>query len=500
MKFLRLFIIVLTAGFIFSSCQKEFSAEAGNAHGSLKSNATGDCTPAIKGGTFKKDTLLKTSNYADIQVNITQTGTYYIKTDTVNGYSFSAAGAVAVTGTNTIRLLASGKPITPGVDLFTIKFDTSQCEFDVTVTGAGGGGGGAAAVFTLTGSPTSCTGATQTTNFYATIPTTPANTVTVNADVTVAGTYSITASTTPSNNLTFTGTGTLAVGTNQPIVLVADGNAPSGMGSIPYTLATTSPASNCGFNLTVQAAPSPATFSFDCSAPSYTGTYQQNVSTAGNTVTISVISIAGGSYNITSTYSNNVTFGGAGVLSASPTPQPVTLFASGTPTAAGPFTYTLTGGSGATGTCTINQTYTGAPTVTGFLTASINGAPVTTFNVNITVDTTPFLGSPNIDVSGDNNATGIESFGFGVTSPAGVTTGTPYSVNSTSAFVNGDYTDATGNSFSANNAMQPTPFFTVIFSVKTNNHIVGTFSGQLQDAGGGAATIAITNGQFDINF
>lgn len=359
MKFLRFLTVALTAGFIFSSCQKEYSSESGNAHGSLKADATGDCFPVMINGTYKKDSVLINTNYADVQVNITQTGTYYIKTDTVNGYFFSAAGFVAVTGTNTIRLLASGKPLLPGVNAFTVKFDSTQCVFNITVTGASGGGGGGAAVFTLTGTPTTCTGATQTTNFYAAVPTNPSNTVTVFADVTVGGAYTITALTTPANGLTLTANGTLGVGTNQPITLVADGGAPSTVGSIPYTLSTTSPASNCGFNLTVQPAPSPATFTFDCSTPMYTGTYQVGTSTTGSTVIILVTSVGGGSYTITSagtSSSNNVLFMASGVLPALPTPQQVKLYASGTPTAAGTFTYTLTS-SGATGPCTISLTY-----------------------------------------------------------------------------------------------------------------------------------------------
>ena len=509
MKFLRFIIVALTVLSLFSSCQKEFSSEAGNAHGSLKADVTGDCLPILIHGNFKKDSVVKDTNYAQIQVNITQTGTYFIKTDTVNGYSFSAAGVASVTGSNTIRLRPSGKPIAPGVDVFTVKFDTSQCQFNVTVTGTGGGGGGGtAAVFTLAGSPTTCTGATQTNNFYATIPTTPANTVTVFADVQTAGTFTISASTTPGNGLTFSGSGTLAQGNNQPIVLVADGGQPSTMGPIPYTFTstTTTPPTNCGFNLTVQAAPSPATYSFDCSAPSYTGTYQQGVSTAGNTVTIMVTSIAGGSYNITSAgtaSSNNVTFTGSGVLSASPTPQPVTLFASsGLPAVQGMFTYTLTGGTGATGTCTIDQTYSAAPVSNGTITAFINGSTtLTTFNINASGSLNSSGGNSSLLISGDNSsASNTSTISLSVDKAGSITPGN-YTASSTTMAATGQYDDTMGTMFLASALGGTITISITSITTTAPLRVVGTFSGTLKDNFGmGTNTTTFTGGNFDVPY
>ncbi|MCY7292062.1 MAG: hypothetical protein LH615_07760, partial [Ferruginibacter sp.] len=72
MKYLRSFLLFLSAAFIISSCQKELSFEEGAARGSLK-KASGDCMPATIVGSFKKDTLLTAGNYVDIQVDITQT-------------------------------------------------------------------------------------------------------------------------------------------------------------------------------------------------------------------------------------------------------------------------------------------------------------------------------------------------------------------------------------------------------------------------------------------
>jgi hypothetical protein len=136
MKLLRSFLLFLSAAFIIVSCQKELSFEEGTARGTLKEDATGECLPATVVGSYKRDTLLNTSNYVDIQVDITQTGTYVIKTDTLNGYSFSATGVAAVAGLNTIRLQASGRPVAAALDVFRVKFDTTSCEINIVVTGS----------------------------------------------------------------------------------------------------------------------------------------------------------------------------------------------------------------------------------------------------------------------------------------------------------------------------------------------------------------------------
>lgn len=145
MKLLRFLILIIIAAFIFSSCQKEFLAEAGlTAKGTLQKDSIGDCMPILVSGSYKTDTLLNTSNYVDVSIKLTQAGTYSIKSDTINGYSFSGTG-IADTGVNTVRLSGIGRPFVGGVDIFTIKFDSSVCEFNVIVTGTGGGGGGGTA-------------------------------------------------------------------------------------------------------------------------------------------------------------------------------------------------------------------------------------------------------------------------------------------------------------------------------------------------------------------
>ena len=137
MKVVRFCLFVLIAGFVFSSCQKQLGYTVLDAKGTLKDNGTGDCLPVTIYGSYQKDTLLLSSNSVDVQVNFSQLGNYTIKTDTINGYSFSATGTAAIPGLNTIHMQASGRPILPEVDVFHVKFDTSTCQINIIVTGLG---------------------------------------------------------------------------------------------------------------------------------------------------------------------------------------------------------------------------------------------------------------------------------------------------------------------------------------------------------------------------
>ena len=504
MKYFRLTFLLFGLAFLIFSCQKELSYEAGLGKGTLKKDVSGECLPINVNGNYKTDSLLKpTVNFVDIQVNVSDIGSYSIKTDSINGYSFSRAGVFTIEGVNSVRLIGSGKPLAAGSNVFTVKFDTSVCQFNVVVTGTGGGGGSTAAVFSLVGSPTTCSGATQTNNFFAAIATNSSNYVDVKVDVTTAGTYTITAPTV--NGVSFSATGTLAVGVNQPIRLLATGT-PTAAGSFPYALTTTAPASNCGFSLTVQGAPTAATFTFDCSTPQFFGTYQAGASTAGDSVIIKVTSVAGGSYSITSTTANNVTFSGSGMLAASAGPQNVTLFASAGPASvSGPFTYSITG-TGGTGSCSITRNYSTAPTATmDSIVATIDGI-AKSFKIRDSahLDNTSLPGYAGITIFGDSNPAGDESMGLGVAKLGASITPGIYTVNQfPNAFVGAAYSTPTNNYTTQSDInippVQQNPGFTVTITSITSTKVVGTFAGRLLDNSGvGPGFKTITNGVFSV--
>lgn len=140
------YLFAVTCLLAFFSCQKEYSFEKGNtipAEGSLWDSA-GDCLPSTVHGTYYNGvTPGGDTAYVELQVNVTKTGGYNIKTDTANGFSFSDSGYFSSTGINTIQLKPSGHPIIVGISTFNVSFDSTFCSFTINVqdsTGTGLGG------------------------------------------------------------------------------------------------------------------------------------------------------------------------------------------------------------------------------------------------------------------------------------------------------------------------------------------------------------------------
>jgi hypothetical protein len=247
MKAQKSLLWLLLVTVVTVSCKKEYSYEKGRTNpssGSLQSGTTGDCLGSAVGGVYKEDTTLTDSNYVDVKVDVNIAGDYTIRTDTINGFYFSASGSFSATGQNTVRLQGTGKPQAVGSNIFTVTYDSSQCTFSInTLVGSGSGG---TAVYALQGSPGNCVpGSTQGT-YAVGIATNSSNTATVNVDVTTVGTYSIV--TTTVNGVTFTASGTFSGPGAQAIVLNA-GGTPTAEGS--FTVPVTVGSTTCSFPLTV---------------------------------------------------------------------------------------------------------------------------------------------------------------------------------------------------------------------------------------------------------
>lgn len=349
MKFLKFLSIFLAAALILTACEKEYSYEDGTAKGTLKKDdATQDCLPQTVNGAYVKDTTLKAAtNFVDLQVNITETGAYDIRTDTVNGYYFRAVGSTATTGLNAIRMIGYGKPVAASIDEFSVAFDTSHCTFDVQVTATAITTG----AFILGTATDHCTGIAVQGTYTASSPVTAAEKVAVPITITNPGGFTLTATpATTSNNVIFSVTGTLVSNGTATVNLAASGT-PTAAGTFTYNLSDGT--NTCSFTVTYLAAGPPATIaSVDCTTATFTGTYQAGASATGNTATISVTPATTGSYTITTAAANGVTFSGSGTF---------------TTTAAQPVILTATGTAGAT---------------TGNVPNIINGTPTCTFNVN----------------------------------------------------------------------------------------------------------------------
>jgi hypothetical protein len=241
-----LFIVVL----LFESCGKEKSVESGGkvSQGSLQADGSGDCLPKTVTGIYEVAKVLSaTTHYIDVQLNVTEVGSYLVYTDTINGIFFRTSGIFTSTGTLSVRLKGSGTPAVAGVSNFTVKYGATECAVSVTILPVGGS---SPAVFSLSGTPNLCTTPVIAGDYIAGVALTGSNTVQLKVNVSTAGIYNIT--TVVSNGIVFSGTGSLLAGTGQTITLTASGTPlVAGSTNIPVTAGT----SNCNFSVTVVATP-----------------------------------------------------------------------------------------------------------------------------------------------------------------------------------------------------------------------------------------------------
>lgn len=383
MRYLLTGFVGLLALGLFYSCQKELSVEYGSAaRGSLQSSA-GDCLPKTVGGAYTEAKGLNDSNFIDVNVNVSSPGPYKIATDTLNGYAFVATGTFSNTGPSTVRLKGSGTPAGAGTDLFTVYFDSSFCNVEITVLPAGSSGG--PAVYTLgTGGACTPTPFTPSGNYVKDTVLNATNFVTVNVNVTAVGTYSI--NTTTVNGYFFSATGTFSATGPQTVKLNGSGK-PAAAGTDAFTV--TGGASTCTFNITVT-----ATAPASCN-PNVQGTYTAGTATAAtNKVTLTHTYAAAGSFTVSTNTVNGYSFGPS-TIAAMAGANTITLNATGTPTAAGTDNFTVTFGDGQT--CSFTVTVAGItntdyfPTTQGSYWTYYDDSGVDTFRT--TVNGTKVYGS-----------------------------------------------------------------------------------------------------------
>ncbi|HEV7781685.1 MAG TPA: hypothetical protein VGO58_10500 [Chitinophagaceae bacterium] len=316
-----------------------------------------NCASAAVSGVYVTSTALNASNYVDIQVNVTQIGTYSI-TATGGGMTFSKLSAAFLTpGVQTVRLAGSGTaPATGGPVTVTFAAPLASCSFTVTVTGQ--------AVYTI-----DCAGADVNGTYTENVPLDGTNTIVLDVlTVTTPGAYSITASI---NGMTFSGSGTL---TTAPATITLTGTGtPSATAAPTSTLALPAPLS-CSIPITVVAGAS-IDWSFKVGATTYQGSQAPPTSLgvifppftlfhtfgdnpAGETIQITLTDATGGinvgeTYKTINTATNSAAFSynfpGGDIWEASPPlpPDP----------AVGNMTFTITAHN--TTTKTISGTFSG---------------------------------------------------------------------------------------------------------------------------------------------
>jgi len=318
------------------------------------------CTTATVSGTYTVGVATTADNTVTIAASVANAGTYSITTATVNGINFSGTGQLAV-GVQNIVLKASGTPTAAGTNNYTAG--TNGCSFPVTVAATTDS---TAAAFTLNGAPNACATATVSGTYTAGTAVGAGNTVTIAANVTKAGKYSI--STATVNGITFSGSGSFSTNGAQTVTLKASG-IPAAAGTNSFVAGV----NGCSFPVTVvPSVSSLAEFTLDgapnaCATATVNGTYTAGTAVgAGNTVTIAATVTKAGTYSISTATVNGIAFSGSGSFAAAGT-QTVTLKATGKPTAAGTSSFTA-----GTNGCSFSVTVAPAAGVAVF---SLAGSP-----------------------------------------------------------------------------------------------------------------------------
>ncbi|RZK70651.1 MAG: hypothetical protein EOO92_20960, partial [Pedobacter sp.] len=94
MKLIKTLTLLLMLGLLITACEKEYSEENGGgttgAVGTLKAAGTGECLPSSVQGLYVAGTALNSTNFINVNVDITSLGAYTISTNVLNGYSFAA--------------------------------------------------------------------------------------------------------------------------------------------------------------------------------------------------------------------------------------------------------------------------------------------------------------------------------------------------------------------------------------------------------------------------
>ena len=211
-----------------------------------------DCSNPTIAGTFSAGTKVDATNSITIGVIVNTPGEYTIRTDTINGISFSATGHFSTAGPQTVVLSVDGTPGDPGLLFFKVKAASSQCSFILPVecaeplatyvlqSGIGAGN--------LLCTPQSIQG-----TYIAGVALNNTNTITITPFATLPGNYAI--STGKINGMVFSAFGNFPTAGQYSVPLKGSGT-PISSGTFTYTPLIIGPSpiggSSCDVIISVQ--------------------------------------------------------------------------------------------------------------------------------------------------------------------------------------------------------------------------------------------------------
>lgn len=251
MKYVSILFSVIWLFFLTTSCQKEYSYEGGPAAGGpqpenfVLEGAPNSCFDFTLNGKYNAGDALTIDNNVRVMVNVTAIGSYSIKTETINGISFSKSGTFTSTGSQEVILQGIGKPVTKGTFTFKPNSGSSSCTFDITFTN----GQPPASYQLAANSDGTCASYLAPGSYYHGSPIS-GNVIVITVNVNAPGDFII--STNTVNGMTFSRTGNFSATGLQKIQLIGRGT-PKEIGVFvftPYIVVEGSPVGN-GCNMDV---------------------------------------------------------------------------------------------------------------------------------------------------------------------------------------------------------------------------------------------------------
>jgi hypothetical protein len=312
------------------------------------------CGSLTRLGSYNIGIPLTGENKLTLDVNVSNTGFWSMKTNTVNGYSFMGQGTFTKTGLQTVELLGTGAPIASGTDLFDITSNAS--------TVAGGSCTGISVIVAPVAFTMDCAGATQSGAYMQNVALNSTNnTITLPVNVTATGATTI--STNTVNGVSFTsGPIVLTKLGADTVVLRGTGTPTSGATAELTVTGTQTATATCYYNLTI--AKQPIAFTMTCNNITTSGSYVPNVAMTGeNSMAVPVNVTYVGDYNISTNTLNGISFSATGTFTTTGN-QTITLKATGNPTAGGSYSYTIsTNSTSSSVTCSKAILFTYRPMV-----------------------------------------------------------------------------------------------------------------------------------------
>lgn len=289
-----------------------------------------NCASAVILGDYKVGTVVNSSNYFQISLNVIEAGNYSILVNNpTSGFFFQKEGTFPNEGIYTLQIPAIGAPSTPGSNAFTIQINDEViiCTSSVNVLPAN-----------VQFNNIQFVSADQLTKGQSSM----GKTIVIKVDVINPGTFNF--QTNSQNGVAYSAENVeLGVGVGQEVILYSNGNPPISSGNIVYAVSGSGYVGS-QFNVTVNVIESVAQItSINCSSIISNDILRLDTAlTPSNYLDIPVTTNSTGTYvvNVTSADNPGFNFTGSGNITSVGT-SIIRVYGTGTPTKAGRISFVV---------------------------------------------------------------------------------------------------------------------------------------------------------------